>query len=416
MSTSLAILHGRFPALRSRDYRLLWLGQIVSMAGSQMQSVAIHWQIYALTHSPLALGLVGLARIAPIIAFSLLGGALADATDRRRVLLRTQSVMMLAAFTLGLLTWLHRLPVPLIYLLTAVGAAAAAFDNPSRQSLIPNLVPREHLTNALSLNQIGFQTAKICGPPLAGILIAQGGLARVYWLNAASFLAVIGALLLMRTSGRAEAPSGRVSLASLKEGWTFMRSAPILWHTIMLDFFASFFSSADALLPVFARDVLRVGPKGYGLLASAPAIGSVLAGGTLSLLPIVERQGAIVIAAVFFYGLATLGFGLSRWFPLSLLLLAATGAADTVSTVLRQTIRQLVTPDRLRGRMSAIGMMFFMGGPQLGELEAGAVAQWLGAPASVVIGGLGALATVAVIAWRAPALRHYEAPFAATEA
>jgi MFS family permease len=409
VSTSLSTLHGRFPALRSRDFRLLWIGQIISQAGSQMQFWAINWHVYALTHSALALGLIGLARVVPIILFSMIGGALADAADRRRVLLVTQSVMMLVAAALGLLTGFHHLSAFLIYALTMVGAAAMAFDSPARQSLTPNLVPRPHLTNALSLNSVGMQTAKICGPPIAGALIASGGLALTYWFNALSFLAVLAALLLLRTGGRAAGSQSRVDLNSLREGLAFVRREPILLHTISLDFLATFFSSANALLPIFANDVLKVGATGYGVLAAAPAVGSLLAGGAISLLPPVRRQGQIVIAAVLAYGLATLGFGLSRWFPLSLLMLAGTGAADTVSTVLRQTIRQLLTPDRLRGRMTAVGMVFFMGGPQLGELEAGVVARWVGAPWSVITGGIGCLVAVALVAWKAPGLRRYEA-------
>jgi MFS family permease len=431
VSTSLEILHGRWPALRSRDFRLLWSGQVISMVGSQMQNVAIHWHIYGLTHSTLALGAIGLARIGPILLFSLLGGTLADAVERRRVLLATQSMMMAVAATLGLLTGLGRLPVGLIYALIAVQATAAAFDGPSRQSMVPNLVPREHLPNALSLFSIGMQTAKICGPPLAGLLIARSNLAITYWLNAVSYLAVLGALLRMSTSGTEAPPRTplelepgwealpmlrrvpilyRSGLAAIKEAFQFLRRTRILWTAMVLDFFATFFSSADTLLAVFAADILRVGAQGYGWLAGAPAVGSLLAGATLSVTPVLRRQGSVMLAAVVAYGLATLGFGLSRWFPLSLMLLAGTGAADTVSTVIRQTIRQLETPDRLRGRLTGFTMLFFMGGPQLGELEAGAVAKWLGAPASVALGGIGCLIAVALVAWRSPGLRRYEAP------
>jgi MFS family permease len=415
VSTSLAILHGRFPALRSRDFRLIWAGHTVSMAGSQMQWTAIHWHVYLLTHSPLALGMIGLARIGPILLFSMLGGALADAVERRRVLLITQSIMMAVAATLGLLTLLGRLPVGCIYALTALQAAAGAFDGPARQSLAPNLVPREHLANALSLFSLGAQTAKITGPLLAGVLIARGDLALTYGWNTLSFLAVLAALLLIRTGGMEASPRARVDLHALREALAFLRRTPILWHMTALDFFATFFASAEALLPVFAKDVLRVGAQGYGVMVGAPAVGSLLAGGVLSLLPGLRRHGQIVLGAVWVYGLATLGFGMSRWFPLSLLLLAATGASDTASTVIRQTIRQLVTPDRLRGRMTAFNMLFFMGGPQLGEIEAGAVARWLGAPVSVMLGGLGCLLVVIVTAWRAPGLRYYEAPTARSE-
>lgn len=397
-----------FVALRYRDFRLLWLGQLISQAGSQMQFVAVNWHIYQLTGSPLALGLVGLVRFVPIVVFSLIGGAAADALDRRRLMLVTQSTVALVAAVLGVMTLAGRDSPVLIYALLAVAAAAFAFDNPARQSLIPNLVSPEHLPNALSLNTTMFQTASIVGPALAGFVIGSGphGVALVYLINALSFLTVIVALLLMRTSGKA-AELRQMNLAALLEGLHFVRRSPIILSTMLLDFIATFFASATMLLPVFARDILHVGSEGYGLLSAAPAIGAILAGSAMSFLGRVRRQGAILLWAVAVYGLATVLFGLSPWFGASLFFLALSGAADTVSTVLRGTIRQLMTPDRLRGRMTAVNMVFFMGGPQLGELEAGVAAALLGTQLSVALGGIGCLIAVAVVAARVPRLRQY---------
>ena len=413
-----AALYTRFPALRSRNYRLLWLGQGISGVGSTMQVWAINWQLYALTHHALALGLIGLFRVIPIILFSLLGGTVADAWDRRKVMLMTQTTLAVVAAALGLLTVTHQMTASHIYLLTVVGAAAMAFDNPARQALIPSLVPREDFASAIALNSIVLRTATIAGPMAAGLLIARGGLVDTYWINAFSFLAVIAALLLMRlpagaalqdTEAGPEAEKSRVSLAALTEGLRFVWQTPILVWTLSLDFLATFFSSANALLPIFAKDILHAGARGYGVLAAAEAVGALGAGLVLSLGRPIVRQGKVVLWAVVAYGLATIVFGASRLFWLSWLALAAVGVADSVSTVLRQTIRQLVTPDRLRGRMTSVNMIFFMGGPQLGELEAGLAATWLGAPWSVMVGGLGCLLAVALVAARVPLLRDYRA-------
>lgn len=400
----------RFAALQSRDFRLLWIGQAISGIGSMMQVWAVNWHLYALTHSALALGLIGLFRVIPIVLLSLLGGAIADAGDRRRVMLLTQSALAITALMLGTLTYLHALTPTAVYLLTAIAAAAMAFDNPARQALIPRLVPREHFVNAISLNSIVFRVATIVGPMLAGLLIARGGLGLTYLLNAASFLAVIGALLAMRPappSAQEESERSEVSWSALKEGLNFVRSTPILVWTIWLDFFATFFSSANALLPIFARDILHAGPRGYGVLAAAEAVGALAAGTYLSVSSTIVRQGKTMLWAVALYGVATILFGASPYFWLSWLALALAGVADSISTILRQTIRQLITPDRLRGRMTSVNMIFFMGGPQLGELEAGLAANWLGAPWSVILGGVGCLLTVVWVAAHAPPLRRY---------
>ena len=407
-----------FTALRHRDFRLLWLGQLVSTTGSQMQLVAINWHVYLLTRSSLALGAVGLVRVVPIIFCSLLGGVVADAFDRRRLLVITQSVMLLSAGLLAAITAPGLGSVWPIYLLTAVSSAAVAFDNPARQALLPMLVPAEVFPNAVSLGLIAFQVSMIAGPALAGLILsafsqqsAAFGPALVYALNAISFLAVIIAVLLMRVSGRAhmgETEASRVSFGALREGLRFVRHTPIIVQTMTLDFVATFFASATALLPIISKEVLKVGARGYGVLAASPAIGSVLAAFVMARLGVVRRQGATVIGAVAVYGAATVAFGLSKFFWFSLLMLAVTGAADTVSTVLRQTIRQLVTPNHLRGRMTSVNMIFFMGGPQLGEMEAGVVAKLIGAPLSVVTGGIGCLVAVVMATRMAKNLLSYE--------
>lgn len=399
-----------FPALQSPDFRNLWIGQVISAAGSQMQFAALNWLIYDITGSPLALGGIGLVRVIPIVLFSLIGGTVADAYDRRKLLFITQSILAGVAVCLGLLAYFHRVTVPLIYFLTAVGAAAIAFDNPARQALVPSLVPRELLPNAFAINSTGFQVATVAGPVLAGVVIARLGVPVAFFLNAASFGAVLVALSVLRYRpaplGANETPPG-FSFAALQEGVHFVRTNPILVSTMTLDFWATFFSSATALLPIFAKDILQVGPEGFGWLSAFPAVGSLITGSLMTVLPPIVRQGRTILWAVLFYGLATIGFGLAHHFWLSALCLAGTGAADTVSTVLRQTVRQTVTPDRLRGRMVSVNMIFFMGGPQLGEMEAGAVAKWAGAVVSVVTGGIGCLVTAAFVTARSPWLWHY---------
>ncbi|HEV2834861.1 MAG TPA: MFS transporter [Pyrinomonadaceae bacterium] len=407
-----------FAALRHRDFRLLWLGQIVSVTGSQMQLVAINWHVYLLTKSPLALGLVGLFRGLPVILCSLAGGVVADAVDRKRLMIVTQTVMLVSAGLLTATTFGGVQSVWPIYVLSALASAATAFDIPARQSLMPTLVPLEDFPNAVSLGMIVFNVATIAGPAIAGALLAERGPGLIYGINALSFLAVIGALLAMSAVGSPDLQNARkdaLSLAALKEGLTFVWRTPIVVQTMTLDFVATFFASATLLLPIFARERLHVGAHGYGWLAAAPAIGSVITAFLMARLGTFQRQGRLVVWSVAVFGVATAAFGVSRAFWFSLLMLAVTGAADTVSTVLRQTIRQLVTPNYLRGRMTSINMMFFMGGPQFGELEAGLLAALIGAPLSVVVGGLGSTAAAGIAAVKSKSLMEFEISEVQTE-
>jgi len=402
-------------ALQHRNYRLIWIGLFVSFTGSTMQNAALLWHVSLLVppeHKGLALGLVGLVRVVPIIFLSMISGVVADAWNRRRVMLSTQSASTAVAIGLAALAFRGVTAVWPIYALAALASGVGAFDMPARNALLPSLVPREHLPNAISLNTIMFQTAAVLGPSLGGALIAVGSVGWVYIANAMSFMFVIVALLMMRdVPARAPSEAGSrddVSLHAALEGLRFVFRSPLIRSTMLLDFFATFFSSATALLPIFAQDILRVGARGYGWLYAAPAVGAVAT--SAAMVPLterIERRGTALLWAVAGYGFATVVFGISRSFWLTFACLAMTGATDTVSMVIRNIVRQLETPDRLRGRMTGVNMVFFMGGPQLGELEAGAVANWFGAPFSVITGGAGCLVATAWVAASTPALRRY---------
>ena len=399
-------------ALQHRNFRLLWLGTFISMAGSMMRTAAILWHVSLLVpegKKALALGGVGLVRVVPIVVCSLFAGVAADAFDRRRLLLVTNAVMLVLSSSLALLTLTGMSSLPAVYTLAALSGAAATFDNPARNAFFPTLVPREHLPNAISLNSILFQAASVLGPTIAGLVIANHSVGLVYAIDAVSFLVLIASLLALRdVPERASSARSPLSLRAAWEGVVFVFTRPLIRSSMLLDFFATFFASATALLPIFAQDVLHVGAHGYGLLSSAAAAGAVVT--SLFMVRFVDRieqRGKVLIAAATMYGLVTIAFGLSRVFWLSFACLFLSGAADMVSTVLRNVLRQLATPDEMRGRMTSVNMMFFMGGPQLGELEAGLVAQALGPGLSVVSGGVGCVLAVLFIGWRTPSLVQY---------
>jgi MFS family permease len=401
-------------ALQHRNFRLIWMGLLLSFTGSFMQNAAILWHVSLLVapeRKALALGLVGLVRIVPIVAFSLLSGVLADALDRRRLMLATNLAAAGVALALALLTIRGLTAVWPIYALAAIGASVGAFDLPARQALVPTLVPREHLPNAIALNSIMLQLASVAGPSLGGLFIAAGGVASAYVVNGLSFVFVIAALLMMRdVPARVDRSSGRddMSMQAAVEGLRFVFGSPLIRSTMLLDFLVTFFASATALLPIYAQDILRVGPTGYGWLFAAPSLGALVTSAAMvSLTDRIERRGVVLLWAVVGHGLATIMFGVSTGFWLAFTGLALTGATDTVSMVIRNVVRQLETPDRLRGRMTGVNMVFFTGGPQLGELEAGLVANWRGAPFSVVSGGIGCLVATAWIAAVTPGLRRY---------
>lgn len=374
-----------------------------------MQVVAIGWHVYTITHSPLSLGLIGLSRVIPLILFSFFSGLTADILNRKKVMFVCQIIMMITSSILAWLTYTNQATPFLIYLLLAINSTATVFDTPARQSLIPLLVPKRYLMNAIGLNSTMWQTAVVLGPAAAGFTIDILGLANVYLINTISFVAVIIALILMNPLKQKKLEKAVLfNLKSIKEGIHFVKSSPLIYSTMILDFFATFFASATTLLPIFAQEILEVGPRGLGFLYAAPSLGGVMAGIIISAIGHFKRQGKILLVAVGIYGLATILFGLSKYYYLSLLVLTVAGAGDIVATVIRNTIRQLYTPDHLRGRMVSINMIFFMGGPQLGEVEAGVVAAAFGTPASVVIGGVGTVIVTLLIAYLIPKIRNFE--------
>jgi MFS family permease len=399
------------PALTHRRFRLLWIGLLISVAGSRMQFAAILWHINKLSSLPIALGLIGLARVIPVIIFSLVGGAIADVFDRRKIMFITQGVLISTASALAWLTWSGNIQLWHIYALTVIEAMASAFDLPARQSLTPNLLPARDLPNAFSMQSIAFTVGSIAGPALGGLFIGYLGQTSVYLTNAISYLGIVLALVLIGPVAQEHAvrkSAAPVSWEAIKEGIQFILSRPIILSSMLLDFFATFFSAANALMPIFAKDILGVGEIGYGWLLSAESVGSALTAGILSQIDEIRHQGKILMGAVISFGLWTIVFGLSQWYWLTFSALALMGASDTVSMVIRNTIRQLRTPDYIRGRMTSVNQIFFMGGPQLGEMEAGLVAQFFGAPIAVVTGGIGTILAVFGIARKWPQLIKYE--------
>jgi MFS family permease len=396
------------PSLKHRRFFYLWSGQLLSIAGTQMQIWALFWHIRTLTDQPIALGGVGLARILPIIIFSLVGGVLADSFERRKIMFITQSAAALVAVALGLLTQFGQINIWLIYALTAFQAIAIAFDGPARQALVPNLVPAKDLPNAFSMTSIAWQTGAIIGPALSGIVIAFGGQEAVYYINAISYLAVIIALILIGPVAQTKTDRiAGVSWNSIKEGINFIVNKPIILSTMLLDFVATFFASANTLMPIIARDILHVGVVEYGWLSAAQSVGAVIAALVVSQLPDLRRQGQLFLGSVVVFGVATVVFGATTSLVLAWFALAVTGSADSVSTIIRNTIRQLQTPDHIRGRMTSVNQIFFQGGPQLGEVEAGVVAQLFGAPFAIISGGIGCIVGMWLIVRKWPFLLNY---------
>jgi MFS family permease len=396
------------PSLKHKKFFYLWLGQLISITGTQMQIWALFWHINQLNDNPMALGGIGVARILPVIIFSLIGGALADSMDRRKVMMTTQTIAALLALSLGLLTQFGNITIWHIYVITALQAVAVAFDGPSRQALIPNLLPKKDLANGFSMTFTAFQIGGVLGPALSGVVIAMAGQAVVYYFNGISFAAVLIALFLIGHVPQSFAEkSAGVSMEAIREGVRFILGKPIIFSSMMLDFVATFFASASTLMPIIATDVLKVGVVEYGYLSAAPAVGAVIVALIMSQVREIRRQGPIFVGAVIVFGVATLIFGLTKSFMIAWLAIATTGAADGVSTIIRNTIRQLQTPDHVRGRMTSINQIFFQGGPQLGEIEAGAVAQFFGAPFAVITGGIGCIVGTLAIIWKWPHLMKY---------
>ncbi|HZQ26518.1 MAG TPA: MFS transporter [Acidimicrobiales bacterium] len=394
------------PLKESRDFRWLFGGQLVSFMGTQLTVVAVPVQVYALTHSSLQVGLVSLAQLGPLIIGSLLGGSVADSMDRRRLLLAAQVPMALTSVILALNARAHGALWP-IYLTTALAAGVSGMDRPARSAALPNLVSRESLPAAYALWQILLQVGAVAGPALAGLLVARFGLSTVYWIDAVTYVGAFYAVFRLRPLP----PIGggtRAGLASIVEGFRFLRPRKELIGVFVIDLDAMIFGLPRALFPALATGVFGGGAGTVGLLYAAPGAGALIGALTTGWVSRVRRQGMAVLVAVAAWGLAVAVFGLTASLPLALVLLAVAGAADVISAVFRNTILHLLIPDSLRGRLSALQIAVVTGGPRLGDAEAGAVAALTSPRFSVVSGGLACVAGVLLVGWLLPEFRRAE--------
>lgn len=398
------------PLRESPAYRALWLGQMVSLLGSNMRLVAVAWHVYALTGSTVMVGLVGLAEVVPLIAVSIFGGALVDTRDRKKLIVRAQLGLMLSSGGLAAITLAGEPSVGWIYLLTGIASAFNAIDRPARSALLPHVIAADKLTAAMALRQVLFQTTTIVGPAIGGLLIEVVSVGWVYALDAASFSAALIALRWVPVMPVA-ATTGPTRLAAVKEGLAFAARTPVLMSIFVIDLVAMIFGMPRAVFPALAKETFGMGAGGVGILYAAPAVGALLGALTTGWVSSVRRQGLAVIVAVVVWGTAIALAGLSLFsLALTLTFLAIAGAADVVSAVFRGTILLQKTPDALRGRLNALNIMVVTGGPRLGDVEAGLVAGALGAPASVVIGGIACVAGAGLVARLFPSLRAYVSP------
>ncbi|HJV08629.1 MAG TPA: MFS transporter [Acidimicrobiales bacterium] len=396
------------PLRASRDFRLLFAGNSVSYLGRQLTVVAIPFQVFTITDSSLAVGMIGLATIVPLVTFSLAGGAIADAVDRRKLLIVTQLLSAATSAGLALNAGASSPKLWPIYVLAALSAGLAGVDLPARNAMIPNLVARDLYPSAAALGQIQFQIGQVAGPALAGVIISQVSLAAAYWIDVVSFGAAVAALLLIAP----QPPAGggtRASLASVVEGLRYVKGRRLLLGTFLIDIDAMVFGMPRALFPALGTGFFGGGPLTVGLLYAAPGAGALIGALLTGWVGGVRRQGRAVIVAVIVWGGAIAAFGLVPWLPVGLFLLALAGAADVVSAVFRNTILQLSVPDGLRGRLSSVHIAVVTGGPQLGDAEAGAVAALATPRFSVVSGGLACIAgALALVRWL-PELARYDA-------
>jgi MFS family permease len=405
------------PVKRDREFRLLWLGQMVNGLGRQVTVVALPFELWQLTHSSLSIGLLALVQLVPILIFSLGGGAVADAVDRRRLLIVTQLLLAATSLALVLLAMQPSPPVWALYAVAFVAAGVGAVDGPARSSAIPRLVPRKRLPAAIALNWLSGQTVAVAGPVFAGVIIAISGVATAFAFDVATFMASLVALLMIAPIPP-HPDARRPSLRSIAEGLRFARDRRIIMATFAIDLDAMVFGMPSSLFPQLALTVFNTGAAGYGLLNAAPAVGALVGAAFSGWVGRVRRPGRGIVAAVAGWGAAILAFGLlTASFPIALLCLAFAGGADVVSAVLRNSIVQLITPDQLRGRLSSIHMLVVTSGPRFGDAEAAAVAAVAGPQFSVISGGVLCLLGLVAVVRFFPQLMAYESavPEAAAE-
>jgi MFS family permease len=409
-------VHAPFGALRYREFQLFQAQRIAAIIGLEMLNVGVGWQVYAITGRALDLGFVGLAQFVPAFGLTLVGGATADRFDRRAILFACLVAATVAAGLLFTFAAHDVRDVRLIYGALALIGAARAFSGPAGQALMPHLVPEEHLGNAVAWGSTAFKVANVIGPAIGGVVYAAFGAASVYASSGAALLVAAFFVAAMRTRlGRME--QSPLSWATVLAGVRYVWRHRIILGSISMDLFAVLLGGAEALLPIFARDLLHVGPWGLGLLRSAPAVGAAAVAVWLAYHPVKRHAGAIMLAFVALFGVATIVFGVSRDFGVSLAALAVIGGADMVSVFVRMTLVPLFTPPAMRGRVSAVNMVFIGASNELGEFESGLTAEWLGAVRAAVLGGIGTLLVVAAWTTLFPSLRKLdklEAPPPAT--
>lgn len=372
-----------------------------------MVQAVIAWQVYAISGSPLDLGMIGLVRFVPSLVMSLVSGAVVDTYNRRTVLMLSQIVPLVATATVLWAIAVDQVSLLFLYGIVLVTGLASAFENPARQALLPSLIPRHLYTRALTVNSTLQSLAFVTGPALGGVLIAWRGEGFAYAVHGLLVLLALTVLIPLQGPVLAVGTRSGVKIAAIREGLAFVWQRPVLLGAMSLDMFAVIFGGAKALLPVYAVDILHTGAEGYGILSAALEVGALLMSIFMIVLPTPSRTGRTLLASVAVFGLATIFFGLSTWFWLSVLTYALVGMADQVSVVMRQTTIQLNTPDELRGRVTAVNSVFISASNQLGSVESGLVAAVTNATFAVVSGGVACLGVVALIAWRIPALREY---------
>ena len=405
-----ASAHDPYIAFRHRAFRWYILSLWTMTAGSQLQAVIVGWQVYSFTHDPLSLGLIGLAEALPFIAVALPGGYVADRWNRRTVSVVALAVLALCAVSLLLLSAtpgaFARLGVLPIYATIFVSGIARGILHPARQAMSSELVPREHLENAIAWRSSAFQTAAVVGPAMGGLLYGFAGPVVSYAVGVALMLLALGFMLSIRYNPAGRFMNRSAMVENLLTGLRFVWSQPLILSAMSLDLFSVFLGGAEALLPVFAAEILHVGPQGLGILRAAPALGAVLMGVLLAHRPPMERAGRALLMAVAIFALAIIGFGLSTNFGLSLVLLAVSGMADSVSVVIRSTLVQMLTPANMMGRVSAVNSVFIGSSNELGAFESGVAARLLGTVPAVVLGGLAALLVVGLTTRFVPPLRR----------
>jgi MFS family permease len=401
-----------YAALRIPDFRWFIASVLTMTVATQMQAVVVGWQIYDATHDPLSLGLIGLAEALPFVGIALFAGHVADRTNRRRVALASLGVLVactaaLLAFSLrpGFIAAGRVWP---IYAVIFTSGVARSFLQPARQALGAELVPRELYPSAIAWRSSTWQLAAVMGPAVGGLVYGFAGAGRAYAVGVALLAVAFLALLRVRHVPAPLPRSDESVVESLATGIRFVRGQPVLLGALTLDLFSVFFGGATALLPVFAADILHVGPQGLGLLRAAPSAGAVLMSLLLAHRPPIRRAGRALLVAVALFGLSMIGFGISRSFVLSTVLLAFGGMVDMVSVVIRSTLLQIVTPEQLLGRVSSVNQIFIGSSNEIGSFESGVAARLFGAVNSVLIGGTITLLVVAITAWKVPELRRLE--------